>query len=171
MESSEQKLELSVAKSDIAEDLSSSVEGSYIAERKRNIEYLDLQTEKSLKTIREQLSDQTTSSTSNDRSEKDRSVDSSDSGKNKDDDPPPGEENFESHSFNNEFSELYSEDRNDSPSKLKRSIEEANFNNPENQYLTLDEIEERKKAKMCGSITPTCKNTIRYMIKYNSKTL
>ena len=161
MESSAQPIEIPSNKSDEEND-SSKVDGSYIEERKKNIEYLDLQTEKALRTIRDQTSKEVTPSSSNDASKPDVSVDSADFLSN-DNDLPPGEEIFQNQSFNNKFSDMYSEDGEDSSSKLKRTITQANFNNPENKYLTLDEIEERKKAKLGGSTIPKCSNTFRYI--------
>jgi hypothetical protein len=167
MESSKQTIEIPSTKLD-EEDESSKVDGSYIEERKRNVDYLDLETEKALKTIRDQTSKEVTPSTSSDASKPDASVDSADVSSNKND-LPPGEENFQNQSFNNEFSDMYSEEGEDSSSKLKRTITQANFNNPENQFLTLDEIEERKKAKLGGSTTTKCSttpkssNTLRYI--------
>ena len=161
MAASKPTIEASASKS-AEEDQSSKVEGSYIEERKRNIEYLDLQTEKTLKNIREQTSKEVTQATSNDSSKKSPSVGSTDNLATNDNDLPPGEEHFENQSFNSEFSEMYSEEGDSSLSKLKRTITQANLNNPENRYLTLDEIEERKKAKMGGSTPTKCATTIRY---------
>ena len=164
MESTKQTTEIPSTKSD-EEDEPSKVDGSYIEERKRNVDYLDLQTETLLKTIRDQTSEDVTPSTSNDASKPDASLHSADFSS-IDNDLPPGEDNFQNQSFNNEFSDMYSEDGEDSSEKLKRTITQANFNNPENQYLTLDEIEERKKAKLGGSTTPKCSNTFRYLIAH-----
>lgn len=139
--------------------------GSYIAQRKRNIEYLDLETEDNVKTKRGQLHNPLTSLTTGELPPSNVPVDPGDLHVEQDD-APPGEEKFENQSFANQFSDMYSDDGNDSSSDLKRTIHEANLNNPENQYqwyLTLDEIEERKKARMeGGSITSKCASTIRY---------
>ena len=164
MESPKQTIESPSTKPD-EEDESSKVDGSYIEERKRNVDYLDLQTEKALRTLRDQTGKDVTPSTSNDASKPDASVDSAEFSS-IDNELPPGEDNFQNQSFNNEFSDMYSEEGEDSSIKLKRTITQANFNNPENQYLTLDEIEERKKAKLGSSTTPKCSNTFRYVTSH-----
>ena len=118
MESPKQSVNIASTKSD-EEDKSLQEEGSYIEERKRNVEYLDLQTEKALKIIRDQTSKEKTPPTSTSSSMPKKSLDSLKSIVTEDNDLPPGEESFENPSFNNEFSDLYSEEEKDSSSKLK----------------------------------------------------
>ena len=77
---------------------------------------------------------------------------------------PPGTDELKDQSFDNVFSDMYScdDDAGDSSSSnLKRTINDANFNDPENKFLTLDEIEERKKLKLKDSRDTISSSTIR----------
>ena len=121
--------------------------GSYIEERKRNIEYLDLHTENKVKSKSNDLIEECNASTSQSMSKDSITKPQIRS----EEEYPPGENKQEIPSFDNEFSEMYTKDDKDYSSKLKRTIAEANFNNPETHFLTLDEIEERKKAKIVGT--------------------
>ena len=162
MESSgKENPEASSNESSKVEEDSLKAKGSHIAQRKRNIEYLDLETEENLKTKRVQLHNPLTSLTTGTLPPSNVLVESPDFQVDKED-APPGEEHLGNQSFANQFSEMYSDDGNASTSDLQRTINEANLNNPENQYLTLDEIEERKKARIEGSLNSKCSSTIRY---------
>ena len=143
MESSEENVS---SKCDDTKEDSGKTEGTYIEERKRNVDYLDLNTENTVKSKSNDAFEDNNSSTCESISK-----DSITRLQIQNDEHPPGEEKQDLPSFENEFSEMYTKDDKDSSSKLKRTIAEANFNNPENQYLTLDEIEERKKAKAEGT--------------------
>ena len=121
--------------------------GSYIEERKRNVEYLDLHTENKGKSKSNDLIEECNPSASQTMSKDSITMGPIRS----EEEYPPGENKQEIPSFDDEFSEMYSKDDKGSSSKLKRTIAEANFNNPENQFLTLDEIEERKQAKIEGT--------------------
>ena len=117
-------------------------EGTYIEERKRNVEYLDLQTESSvISQSKDPIDEDDNTSTSKTKEELNQN----------EQDLPPGEDKNDSTSFDNEFSDMYTEKEKGSTSSLKRTIAEANLENPENQYLTLDELEEIKKAKLEGT--------------------
>ena len=135
-------------------------EGSYIEERKRNVEYLDLETEDGLNVKRKQENQQSTLITTAKLPASNVSADPPPVDV-AEDDAPPGEEEFEDQSFSNQYSELYSNDANTSSSHLKRSIDEANLNAPENQYLTLDEIEERKSARVQRTLPSKSSNAMR----------
>ena len=140
------------------EEKSSNAEGSYIQERKRNIEYLDLQTDKLPKTTKEHPGSSVSAVTSTKPASPNVLLSSTDRCDTKEDSTPI-EQPLKDHSFDNEFSELYSDDSSKPSSSLKRTIDEANLKSPENQYLTLDEIEERKRVKLEGASTSKCFNT------------
>ena len=119
-------------------------QGSYIADRKQHLEYLDLETEDTPKanTKPHCLTSLPTGTLPPSNVPVDPPELRAD-----EDEHPPGEERVGGGSFDNEFSDMYSDA---SVPNLKRTSSEANFNDPENKYLTLDEIEERKRARMHG---------------------
>ena len=130
--------------------------GSYIEERKSNVEYLDLHIKTTISQKQKELTPEDIDASTSD----DKTL------------PVPNENDVfleqksDSPSFDNEYSDMYTKDGKSSPSTLKRTIAEANLDNPENRYLTLDEIEERKKSRFkCTKEDPKVpsndKNSIR----------
>ena len=143
--SKEQKEEIaSCDKGPKDEGVPVAAQGSYIADRKQHLEYLDLETEDIPKTNTKPHC--LTSLTTGTLPPSNVPVNSPEL-KADEDEHPPGEEPVGEGSFDNEFSDMYSDA---GVPNLKRTRSEANFNDPENKYLTLDEIEERKKARMQG---------------------
>ena len=130
--------------------------GSYIEERKSNVEYLDLDIKSTITQKQKDFTpDDCVASTSDDKTlpvanENDIRL----------------EQKSDSPSFDNEHSDMYAKDHKSSSLTLKRTIAEANLDNPENRYLTLDEIEERKKSRLKGTkedptVPSNDKNSIR----------
>ena len=130
--------------------------GSYIEERKSNVEYLDLHIKTTITQKQKELTPEDTDASTSD----DKTL------------PVPNENDVlpeqksDSPSFDNEYSDMYAKDDKSSSTTLKRTIAEANLDNPENRYLTLDEIEERKKSRFkCTNEVPkepsNDKNSIR----------
>ena len=161
MESLEDTPEMSSNECEKKEEETSTSEGSYIKERQCSLEYLDLQVKKPNQKSPDQsddlLEDSKTNKISNtplSSSTKSDAVDVT----------PPGTDELNDQSFDNAFSDMYScdDDAGDSSSSnLKRTINDANFNDPENKFLTLDEIEERKKLKLKDSRATISSSTIR----------
>ena len=161
MESLEDTPEMSSNECEKKEEETSTSEGSYIKERQCSLEYLDLQVKKPNQKSPDQsddlLEDSKTNKISNtplSSSTKSDAVDVT----------PPGTDELNDQSFGNAFSDMYSGDDDvgdSSSSNLKRTINDANFNDPENKFLTLDEIEERKKLKLRDSRATISFSTIR----------
>ena len=161
MESLEDTTEVSSNKCEKKEAETSTTEGSFIKERQCSLEYLDLQVEKPNQKRPDQSDDLLEGSKTNKMS---NSPIPSSTKCDVADVTPPGTDEVKANSFDNAFPDMFScdDDAGDSlSSTLKRTINDTNFNDPENKFLTLDEIEERKKLKLKDSRATISSSTIR----------
>ena len=161
MESLEDTPEVGSNECEKKEEEASTAIGSCIKERQSSLEYLDLQVEKPNQKRPDQSDDLLEGSKINKISNSPiPSSGKCDVG----DITPPGTDELKDQSFDNALSDMYSCDNDagdSSSSNLKRTINDANFNDPENKFLTLDEIEERKKLKLKDSRSTISSSTIR----------